>query len=344
MSKIPTDLSLVASVGLDLAKHVFHVHAADAEGNVILSKALRRQKLAAFFASLPPCTVGMEACGSAHYWGRELEAQGHTVKLIPPIYVKPFVRRQKNDANDAAAIHEALFRPDLRFVPIRSVASQAALMRHKTREMLIGQRTQLLNGLRSHLSEVGIIAAQGPQHTRALAALIRDGEPTIPDPVRMSLMPLVTQLAHIDEALNTIDAEIACAAGAHPVAIRLMTIPGIGRITADAIAATIEDPSQFGGPREFAAFLGLVPRQHSGGGKARLGRISRMGNGYLRKLLFVGAHAVLRFQAKHEDPLRTWARKLLGTKPPNVVAVALANKLARMAFALMRDNSRYAAA
>ena len=343
MSKIIADLSAVTTVSVDLAKHVFQVHAVDAAGAVIVARALRRRDVLPFFASLPPCLVGMEACGSAHHWGRELIALGHDVKLIPPVYVKPFVKRQKNDANDAAAICEALSRPGLRFVKVRSVENQAVLMRHKAREMLVGQRTQLLNGLRGHLAEVGVIAAQGAGNMRSLGALIHDGDPAIPEAVRASLMPLVAQIACLDEAIRAIDADIAVQAKADPVANRLMTIPGIGPVTASALVATVGDPSSFAGPREFAAFLGLVPRQHSSGGKARLGRITKMGNSYLRKLLVVGAHAVLHHQARHDDPLRLWARKLLATKPFKLVAVACANKLARIAFALMTRDACYAA-
>lgn len=341
MSKLSPDLSTVTTVAVDLAKHVFQVHGCDASGRVIVAKALRRKDVLPFFASLGPCLIGMEACGSAHHWGRELMALGHDVKLIPPVYVKPFVKRQKNDRNDAAAIHEALFRPGLRFVAVRSIDNQAMLMGHKVREMLVQQRTQLFNGLRGHLAEIGVIAAQGACNMRVLGALIHEGHPDIPDVVRHSLMPLVTQIEHLDCAIRAIDGDIADQAKADPVANRLMTIPGIGPVTASALVATVGDPSSFSGPREFAAFLGLVPRQHSSGGKERLGRITKMGNGYLRKLLVVGAHAVLVHQAKHNDPLRAWARKLLETKPFKLVAVACANKLARMAFALMSQNTRY---
>lgn len=344
MSKLPFDLSSVTTVAVDLAKHIFQIHAADAGGKVIVAKALRRKDVLPFFAALPPCLVGMEACGSAHHWGRELIALGHDVKLIPPVYVKPFVKRQKNDRNDAAAIHETLSRPGLRFVAVRSIANQAVLMQHKVREMLVGQRTQLLNGLRGHLAEVGVIAAQGTCHMRSLGALIHEGSAEIPEAVRASLMPLVTQIAQLDDAIKGVDTKIAAQAKADPVSRRLMSIPGIGPVTASALVATVGDPVSFSGPREFAAFLGLVPRQHSSGGKPRLGRITKMGNAYLRKLLVVGAHAVLHHQARHDDPLRNWARKLLATKPFKLVAVALANKLARLAFALMRQNTRYIAA
>lgn len=343
MSKLPSDLSSVTTVAVDLAKHVFQVHGCDTTGRVVVAKALRRKDVLAFFASLDPCLVGMEACGSAHHWGRALMILGHDVKLIPPAYVKPFVKRQKNDKNDAAAIYETLFRPGLRFVAVRSVDNQAVLMQHKAREMLVQQRTQLLNGLRGHLAEIGIIAAQGACNMRSLGALIHEGHLDIPDVVRASLLPMVTQIDHLDSAIKQIDGDIAAQAKADPVANRLMTIPGIGPVTASALAATVGDPSSFSGPREFAAFLGLVPRQNSSGGKTKLGPITKMGNQYLRKLLVVGAHAVLVHQAKHSDPLRNWARKLLETKPFKLVAVATANKLARMAFALMSQNTRYSA-
>ena len=344
MSKLPSDLSSVTTVAVDLAKHVFQVHGCDVSGKVIVAKALRRKDVLPFFASLGPCLVGVEACRSAHHWGRELMAMGHDVNLIPPAYVKPFVKRQKNDKNDAAAIYETLFRPGLRFVAVRSVDNQAVLMQHKVREMLVQQRTQLLNGLRGHLAEIGIIAAQGACNMRSLGALIHEGHPEIPDAVRASLLPMVTQIDYLDSAIKQIDGDIAAQAKADPVANRLMTIPGIGPVTASALAATVGDPSSFSGPREFAAFLGLVPRQNSSGGKTKLGPITKMGNQYLRKLLVVGAHAVLVHQAKHNDPLRNWARKLLETKPFKLVAVATANKLARMAFALMSQNTRYSAA
>jgi transposase len=344
MSKLPSDLSTVTTVAVDLAKHVFQVHGCDASGKVIVAKALRRKDVLPFFASLGPCVVGMEACCTAHHWGRELKALGHDVKLIPPLYVKPFVKRQKNDKNDAAAIYETLFRPGLRFVAVRSIENQAVLMCHKAREMLVQQRTQMFNGLRGHLAEIGVIAAQGTCNMRSLGALIHDGDASIPEAVRASLMPMLTQIEHLDAAIKKIDGDIAAQAKADPMANRLMTIPGIGPVTASALVATVGDPASFSGPREFAAFLGLVPRQSSSGGKTKLGPITKMGNQYLRKLLVVGAHAVLVHQAKHNDPLRNWARKLLETKPFKLVAVATANKLARMAFALMSQKTRYSAA
>jgi transposase len=344
MSKVAADLSTVTTVGLDIAKHVFQVHAVDAAGKMVLNRALKRRELLAFFEGLPPCLVGLEACGTSHHWGRELMALGHDVRLMPPAYVKAYVRRQKNDAADAAAICEAVQRPSMRFVKVRSIENQAVLMRHKAREMLVMQRTQLLNGLRGHLAEVGIVAAQGLTNARALAGIVADGHELLPDEVRLALLPLVGQLANLDRAIATADAGIQALAKADPMAKRLMTIPGIGPVTASAITASVQDPSAFAGPRAFAAFLGLTPRQTSSGGRERLGRISKMGNGYLRKLLVVGAHAVLHHRARHDDPLRAWAKTLIATKPFKLVAVALANKLARMVFALLKSGESYSGA
>ena len=343
MKKLSIDLSCVTTVGLDLAKLIFFVHAVDAEGRVVVARALRRRDVLAFFEALPPCLVGIEASGSAHHWGRELMARGHEVRLMPPAYVKPYVKRQKNDAADAAAICEAVTRPSMRFVPVRPVANQAALMRHKARELLVGQRTQALNALRSHLAEIGVIAAQGPNNARALAGLVARGHDDIPEAVRTALLPLTVQIAQLDGLIDDADRAIAAEARADPVARRLMSIPGIGPLTASALASSVGDPAAFSGPREFAAFLGLVPRQNSSGGKQKLGRISRMGNAYLRKLLVVGAHAVLYHRARHSDPLRQWACKLMETKPFKLVAVALANKLARLAFAIMASGKFYRA-
>ena len=336
-----TDFSTVTTVGLDLAKHVFQVHGVDAAGRTVFNKAIKRDKLLGFFSVLPKCLVGLEACGSAHYWTRELFKLGHDARMMAPIYVKPYVRRQKNDAADPTAICEAVGRPSMRFVSVRSVANQAELMRHKAREMLVAQRTQLLNGLRGHLGEVGVIAARGPRHARELADRIEACDESIPIEVCAALAELVHQLRRLDEAIDRLDKTFLAAARADARARRLMTIPGIGPITASAITASVPDVSGFEGPREFAAFLGLTPRQHSSGGKARLGRISKMGNRYLRKLLVVGAHAVLYHRKPHTDALRTWTKRLIEKKPFKLVAVALANKLARIVFALMKSQTHY---
>ena len=309
-----------------------------------MTKALRRKDVLPFFAGLPRCLVGLEACGSAHHWARELGKLGHDARLMPPAYVKPYVRRQKNDAADAAAICEAVTRPSMRFAPVRSVENQATLMHHKARELLVAQRTQLLNALRGHLAEIGVIAAQGPNNARALAAQVMEGDEAIPECVREALLPLVRQLCVLDEEIAHSDRTIRKMAQADEVARRLMSIPGLGPVTASAMAASVQDVHSFSGPREFAAFLGLTPRQNSSGGKERLGRVSKMGNRYLRKLLVVGAHAVLYHRKAHADALRTWADKLMETKPFKLVAVALANKLARIVFAIMRGNTGYTAA
>ena len=344
MGKLPSDLSSVTTVGLDLAKHVFFIHAVDAQGQVVFAKEVRRRDLVSFFALLPKCLIGVEACSSAHHWGRELVALGHDVRLMPPAYVKPYVKRQKNDAADAAAICEAVTRPSMRFVKVRSIDNQPVLMHHKVREMLVRQRTQILNGLRGHLGEIGIIAAQGPVNARALADLLRRTDASIAPVVATALLPLVTQLEQLDGAIKEADAAIAKLAKTDPVASALMSIPGVGPVTASALVASVGDPSSFAGPRQFAAFIGLVPRQNSSGGKPRLGRISKMGNAYLRKLLVVGAHAVLYHRARHADPLRSWAQKLMETKPFKLVAVAVANKLARIAYAVMTTGTSYRAA
>ena len=322
-----TDLSSVTTVGLDLAKHVFQVRGVDASGRVVVAKAIRR-------------TSCREAGGSAHHWARELITLGDEARMMPPAYVKPYIRRQKNDASDAAAICEAVTRPSMRFVGVRSRENQAALMRHKAREMLVTQRRQLLNGLRGHLTEVGVIAPKGLRSARELAELIEACDETIPFEVCEALAPLLVQLRNLDEAIARLDRIIAKLAQRDETARRLMSIPGFGPITASAMAAT-QDASSFAGPREFAAFLGLTPKQNSSGGKPKLGRISKMGNRNLRKLLVVGAHAVLFHRKSHTDPLRMWAKKLIEKKPFKLVAVALANKMARIAFAIMRGETTY---
>jgi len=341
MGKHSRDFSSVTTVGLDLAKHVFQVHAIDASGRVIFAGAIKRAKLLTFFQALPRCLVGMEACGSSHHWARELIELGHEARMMPPAYVKPYVRRQKNDAADAAAICEAVTRPSMRFVGVRTVENQAMLMHHRAREMLVAQRTQLINGLRGHLSEIGVIASQGYKAARELTDRIAACDAAILLCVCEALAPLVAQLRTLDEAIDKIDRALMKKAKTDATARRLMSIPGLGPITALAMAASVQDASSFEGPREFAAFLGLTPRQNSSGGKQKLGRISKMGDRNLRKLLVVGAHAVLHHRQPHTDALRTWAKKLMETKPFKLVAVALANKLARIVFAVLRSGGSY---
>ncbi len=341
---------VVTRVGLDLGKNAFQVHAVGGKGEIVIARKLARGRLVAFFAQLPPCLVAMEACGSAHHWGRQLAALGHEVRLIPPAHVKPYVRRNKSDAADAAAICEAAGRPGQRFVPLRSIDNQAALMRHRARELLAGQRTALLNALRGHMAEIGLVAPQGAQHAYELKRLAADGfdengEIVVPDCVRGALSRLVDHIDALDEAILAIDQELAASVKADATAKRLTTIPGVGPVTASAIVATIQDMSAFASGRDFAAFLGLTPRQSSTGGKPRLGRITKMGDRYLRKLLVVGACAVLGRRKGHKDALRLWASALLDRKTVKykfkLTAVALANKLARVVYVLMTRGGEY---
>ena len=328
----------LTTIGLDLAKHVFQVHGVDAAGNIVLRRRLRRGQMITFFAGLVPCLVGMEACATAHFWARELTALGHDVRLMPAQYVKAYVKRGKNDAADAAAICEAVSRPSMRFVPVKSEAQQAALMLHRARDLLMRQRTQLINAVRGHLAEFGIIEAQGAWNLpRVLAHLETEGE--LPEVARQILRLLAAQLDEAEQRIKDLDAQIAAWHKASPASQRLATIPGIGPLVATAITATIADPSTFRSGREFAAWLGLVPRQRSTGGKQRLGRISREGDGYIRRLLIIGAQAVLlRSKAAHADP---WVQDLLARRPRLVVAVALANKTARVAWAVMTKGQPY---
>lgn len=350
MGKSIRNLTAVTRVGLDLAKNTFQVQAVDAKGETVVARKLGRGRLVAFFAELAPCVVAMEACSSAHHWARQLLALGHEVKLIPPAHVKPYVRRGKTDAADAAAICEAMGRPGQRFTPVRSINNQAALMRHRARELLAGQRTAALNALRGHLAEIGVVAPQGVQHAYDLKRLAADGfdengEVVVPDCVRSALRPLIGQIDALDEAIAAIDRELAASVKVDETARRLMTIPGVGPVTASAITATVQDMSAFASGREFAAFLGLTPRQYSTGGKQRLGRITKMGDRYLRKLLVVGACATLGHRKGHDDALRRWASAMLERKTVKyrfkLTAVALANKVARIVFALMTRGGQY---
>ena len=349
-STLSVEMQAIVRIGVDLAKRVFQVHAIDAAGNVVVARSVKRSGFLTFFEALPRCTVVMEACPSAHHWGRQLLDLGFAVKLIPPAHVKPYVRRNKNDAADAAAICEAAGRPGQRFVAVRSIENQAALMRHRARELLAGQRTAALNALRSHLAEIGVTTPQGAENAHRLQRLVKDGfdengEIVLPDCVRMSLMPLARQIDAVEAAIAAIDKELAAEVKADDTAKRLMTIPGIGPVTASAIRVTVQDIGAFASGREFAAFLGLTPRQHSTGGKERLGRITRMGDRYLRKLLVVGASSTLRSRKGHSDALRLWASGLLERKTAKhkfkLTAVALANKVARIVYAILTKGGEY---
>lgn len=350
MGKSIGNLSAVTTVGLDLAKNVLQAHGVDSFGAVVMNQAIKRARALEYFAKLAPCVVGMEACSSAHHWGRELTKLGHTVKLMPPAYVKPYVRRSKNDAVDAAAICEAAQRPNMRFVAVRSIENQARLMRHRARETLACNRTRMLNALRGHMAEIGLIAPQGVQNAYALKRLAAEGfdengEVVVPACVREALAPLVHQIEAIDDEIALIDEAIKAEVKCDEAAKRLTSVPGIGPIIASAIVATVQNIKAFASGREFAASLGLTPRQNGTGGKPGLGRITKMGDRYLRKLLVVGASAVLVHRKGHHDALRTWADGLLESKTVKykfkLTAVAVANKLARIVFALLTRGGVY---
>ena len=332
----------ITTIGLDIAKHIFQVHGVDAAGNVVLKRRLRRVEVLAFFAKLPSAVIGVEACATSHYWARELSALGHTVKLMPPHYVKPYVKRQKNDMTDAAAICEAVTRPSMRFVPVKSEVQQAVLMLHRSRELLVRQRTMLVNALRAHLAEFGMVMKQGKAGAAAAASLVHDAENGALAPaVREALLPLVELLGQTEERVARLEQCIVDWHKSNPASQRLASIPGIGPITASAIVATITDARLFSSGRHLAAWLGLVPRQNSSGGKERLGGITKKGDGYIRKLLVIGANAVLRFARKGSASSTLWANSLLMRKPHKVVAVALANKMARISWALLARNEAF---
>jgi transposase len=329
----------ITTVGIDLAKSVFQVHGVDATGAVVVQRRLRRAQVMAFFAKLPPCLVGMEACATAHYWARQLRDLGHDVRLIPPRHVKAYVRRNKNDRADAEAICEAVTRPRTRNVPIKSEAQQAALMMHRARDLLVRQRTMLVNALRGHLAEFGIVAAQGLGQVASLVAVVADEKDTrLLGAARATLAVLVGQIREVDAAVAELEARILAGHQESAASRLLATIPGIGPFIASAIVATVPDPSVFRNGREFAAWLGLVPRQNSTGGKERLGGISKQGDRYLRRLLVNGAFSALRSKHGRADP---WLVALCDRKPLLVAAVAVANKLARVAWAVLSRGKAF---
>ena len=335
-------MSEIITVGLDLAKNVFQVHGADGSGRAILRKKLRRDQVLAFFSELPRCLVAMEACGGAHFWGREIGRLGHEVRLIPPAYVKPFVKRQKNDAADAEAICEAAQRPTMRFVPVKSEETQGAAMVFRVRELLIRQRTQIINALRGRLTEFGQVAPQGAANASKLIAIIEDPDSRLPADAIPTLKVLVAALAQLEAEIVKLDAEISQRAKENEVARRLMTVPGIGPLIATAIATLAPPPETFRKARDFAAWLGLVPRQHSTGGKQRLGATTKMGERSLRRLLIIGANSVIIKRHVHREAQPgTWLGDLLSRKPAMLVRVALANKMARIVWALMARGGVY---
>jgi transposase len=303
---------------------------------------LRRAQVGDFFAGLEPSLIGLEACGTAHFWARELMALGHDVRIMPPSYVKAYVRRGKNDAVDAEAICEAVTRPTMRFVPIKTEDQQSALMLHKARDLLVRQQTMLVNALRGHMAELGMVAAQGRKRIDDIIAVIEDTEDeSVPALAKAALKPLVAHLRASEEATAALDAEIKAWHKGNEASRRLATIPGVGYLTASAIAASVPDPSFFRSGREFAAWLGLVPRQNSSGGKERLGRISKQGNRYIRRLLVIGATGMLRFARAKSAPGAEWVNGLLERRPPRLVTVAMANKTARIAWAVLAKGGTY---
>jgi transposase len=332
----------IVTIGLDLAKNVFQVHGVDADGGVVIRKKLRRSEVLRFFEALPRCLVGIEACATAHHWARILCELGHEVRLMPPAYVKAYVRRQKNDAADAQAICEAVTRPTMRFVPVKSAERQSVLVLHRSRELLVRQRTMLINAVRGHCAEFGLIAPQGALRMTDLVMQIRSADEVhLPPIVRSTMLLRVAQVDALMTQINQLGRALLAWHRQDEASQRLASIPGVGVITATALAATVADPAHFRSGREFAAFLGLVPRQNSSGGKERLGRISKMGDRYLRKLLVVGATSVIRRARTSTHGAAVWIRSLLERRPARVVTVAMANKTARIAWALLARGSVY---
>ena len=334
-------METIATVGLDLAKSIFQIHAIDALGGVIVRRAVRRASLLDFFRKLPPCLVGIEACATAHFWAREIQACGHEVKIIPPIYVKAYVKRGKTDAADAEAICEAVTRPTMRFAAIKSAEQQAAGMVLKTRELLIRQRTQTANALRAHMAEFGFAVAKGMASLDKLADTIRDPDGRlIPDLARRALLEMVEQIDALSTKIEGLDVDIRKSVQDDEAARRLTSVPGVGPIIAATVRAVVHDAGGFKTGRDFAAWLGLTPRSNSSGGKERLGSISKRGNAQLRTLLIVGATSIIK-QGKRGLKLPEWVAGLVARKPFKVVAVALANKNARIIWALLTKGGVY---
>ncbi len=333
----------ITTIGLDIAKNVFQVHGIDAAEKVVVRKQLRRSQVLAFFKALSPCLVGMEACATAHYWARELTKFDHQVRLMPAKDVKAYVKRNKNDAADAEAICEAVRRPTMRFVQVKSAEQQGRLMLHRTRDLLMRQRTQVINALRAHMAELGIVAAQGREGIKELLRIIASEEDArFPVDAHVSLVVLAAELQALQTMIGSIEKRLMAQHRSNEASKRLETIPGIGVIGATAIVATVPDPKVFRSGRDFAAWIGLVPRQDSTGGKHRLGPISKRGDRYLRRILVVGACAVLKL-ARQKPEKYPWLMQLLARKPFKVVAVALANKMARIAWALLAKGGTYRA-
>jgi transposase len=334
-------MEFAVTIGLDLGKSVFQVHGVDAGGAVVVQRRLTRGKVLAFFAKQPACLVGMEACAAAHHWGRELSKLGHRVRLMPPRYVKPYVKRQKNDAADAEAICEAVTRPTMRFVEIKTCEQQGTLVLHRVRLMLMRQRVQLSNAIRGHMAEYGLVAPVGRNGLQRLIAILGNpDDERVPAVARTSLGPLVCQFGLVNDQVLENDRRVRASARSTEIGCRLMEVPGVGPVLASAMVATVPDPTAFKSGRDLAAWIGLVPRQNSSGGKEKLGGITKRGDRYLRQLLVAGALAVIRYAHRHGTK-RPWLVHLLARRSPKIAAVALANKMARMIWAMMMSGERY---
>jgi transposase len=332
----------VSTIGLDLAKNVFQVHGVDASGETVIAKQIRRRQVLPLFRKLPPCVVGVEACATSHHWARALGALGHEVRIMPASYVKPYVKRGKNDAADAQAICQAVTRPTMRFVPVKSAEQQSIMMMHRTRALLVRQHTMLVNAIRAHLAEFGIVAPVGLKGLASLLAVVADPkDERVPHVARSCLVSLAASRALVGQEIAGAELRIHTWHRSDDASRRLEGIPGIGPITASALVASVSEPSNFKSGRELAAWIGLVPKQSSTGGKARLGRISKQGDRYLRWLLVAGAMAVIRQGQTNNFAARSWLAKLVARKPAKLAAVALGNKNARMAWVLLSTGESY---
>ncbi len=332
----------ITTISLDIAKSVFQVHGIDGSGQVVIRRQLKRRSVLAFFQKLPPCLVGIEACASSHHWSRELQALGHIVRLMPPAYVKPYVKRQKNDAADAEAICEAVTRANMRYVPTKTLEQQSCLMLHRTRHLFIRQQTAVINSIRAHLAEFGIVAPVGRKGVSELLHVFADpSDKRVPEVGRACLAALGDQLLGLKRQILEFDRMIMAWHRSNQTSKRLHYIPGVGPMLATALVASVADPRTFRSGRNFSAWIGLVPKQHASGGKERLGSISKQGDRYLRSLFVAGALAVIRYAKIHGTGHRPWLAALLSRRPTKVAAIALANKIARMAWAMMAKGEDY---
>jgi transposase len=335
-------MQAITTIGLDIAKSLFQVHGIDAEGRVVIRRQLKRRYVLAFFEKLEPCLIGIEACASAHHWSRQLQALGHTVRLMPPSYVKPYVKRQKNDATDAEAICEAVTRPNMRFVPTKSAEQQSGLVLHRTRHLLMRQQTSVINAIRAHLAEFGIFAPVGRNGVEDLLRIVADpSDERLPELARACVAALGSQLRMIKVQILNFDRMITAWHRSNEMSRRLDELPGVGPALATALVASVADPKAFRSGRDFSAWIGLVPKQNSSGGKQKLGGISKQGDRYLRGLFTAGALAVIRYAKINGTGHRPWLTALLARRPTKVAAIALANKIARMAWAIMARDETY---